>query len=105
VDSIPTSANREDHVSMGMTSARKAVEVIKNTRACLAIELMVACQAIDLVGLSPGKGASAAHRAIRAVVPHHDRDRVLADDIAKVDALIADGTIRRAVEAEVGPLA
>lgn len=104
VDSIPTSANREDHVSMGMTSARKALEVVKNTRACLAIELLAACQAIDLVGLSPGAGVAAAHRAIRASVPHHDRDRVLSTDIMNVDALIASGALRRAVEAEVGAL-
>jgi histidine ammonia-lyase len=104
VDSIPTSANREDHVSMGMTSARKAVEVVKNTRTCLAIELLAACQAIDLVGLRPGRGVEAAHRAIRSRVPHHDVDRVLARDISIAEALIAGREIRKAVEAEVGAL-
>jgi histidine ammonia-lyase len=104
VDSIPTSANREDHVSMGMTSARKAVEVVKNTRACLGIELLAACQAVDLVGLIPGRGVAAAHRTIRAKVPHHDVDRVLAYDIMTIDAMIASGEIRAAVEAAVGAL-
>jgi histidine ammonia-lyase len=105
VDSIPTSANREDHVSMGMTSARKAGEVVKNTRTCLAIELLTACQAIDLIGLRPGRGVAAAHQTVRTHVPHHDRDRVLARDIAVVDRLIENGEIRRAVESEVGTLA
>lgn len=104
VDSIPTSANREDHVSMGMTSARKAVEVVKNTRACLGIELLAACQAVDLVGLVPGNGVAAAHRTIRAKVPHHDVDRVLARDMETIDGMIESGEIRAAVEAAVGAL-
>ncbi|MCC7382621.1 MAG: histidine ammonia-lyase [Deltaproteobacteria bacterium] len=104
VDSIPTSANQEDHVSMGMTSARKAAEVVTNTRTCLAIELLCAAQAIDLVGLAPGRGAAAAHRAIRARVPKLEEDRVLYPDIEAVSGLIEGGALRAAVEAEVGPL-
>ncbi|MCK6550410.1 histidine ammonia-lyase [Myxococcota bacterium] len=104
VDSIPTSANREDHVSMGMTSARKALEVVKNTRWCLAIELLAGCQAIDLVGLRPGRGVEAAHRAIRAHVPMLLEDRVIHRDIEAVDALLRSGSVRAAVEAEVGAL-
>lgn len=104
VDSIPTSANREDHVSMGMTSARKALEVVSNTRICLAIELLCACQALDIVGMKPGRGVAAAHAAVRKVVPSLDEDRVLAHDVAAVDELIASGTLLAAVEAEVGPL-
>jgi histidine ammonia-lyase len=105
VDSIPTSANREDHVSMGMTSARKALTVLQNTRWCLAIELLCACQAIDLVGLRPGHGAYAAHQMIRSKISRLTRDRVLEHDISQVEELIANGTIRQAVEKTIGPLA
>ncbi len=102
VDSIPTSANQEDHVSMGMTSARKAAEVVKNTGWCLAIELLCAGQAIDLLGLAPGKGAAGAHRALRAVVPELTVDRVLHDDIEAARALVASGELARAAEAALG---
>ncbi|MEM7678687.1 MAG: aromatic amino acid lyase, partial [Myxococcota bacterium] len=104
VDSIPTSANREDHVSMGMTSARKAGQVIVNTRQSLAIELLCACQAIDLIGLSPGVGVAAIHRMIRTEVPTLDQDRVLHNDIMAVDRMIVDGRILSAAEEAVGPL-
>lgn len=104
-DSIPTSANREDHVSMGMTSARKALVVLENTRHCLAIELLAACQAIDLIGLRPGRGVAAVHRALREVVPTLDDDRILHHDLTAATRLLADGTLRRAAEATVGPLA
>lgn len=104
VDSIPTSANQEDHVSMGMTSARKAAEVVKNTRWCLAIEILCGCQAIDLVGLRPGKGALAAFSRIRQAVPKLVEDRVLHRDVDTVSTLIESGAIRAAVESEVGPL-
>lgn len=103
-DSIPTSANREDHVSMGMTSARKAVEVVGNTRTCLAIELLCGCQAIDLVGLTPGKGVEAAHRVVRKRVPFMKQDRVLCHDIDAVAEILASGELLRAVEDAVGPM-
>jgi histidine ammonia-lyase len=105
VDSIPTSANQEDHVSMGMTSARKAKEVVANTRACLAIELLAACQAIDLVGLRPGRGVEGAFAALRGRVPKLEGDRILHRDIEAVEALIDAGAIRAAAEAVTGPLA
>jgi histidine ammonia-lyase len=103
-DSIPTSANREDHVSMGMTSARKALEVVNNTRICLAIELLCACQAIDLVGLRPGRGVEAAHRALRRVVTFMEEDRVLGKDIDDAARLIADKAFLFEVGAAAGPL-
>lgn len=103
-DSIPTSANLEDHVSMGMTSARKAGEVVGNTRTCLAIELLCACQAIDFVGLHPGRGVAAAHQKVREIVPALGTDRVLHKDIEAVDDLISSGALIDAVEAAVGPL-
>ena len=104
VDSIPTSANREDHVSMGMTSARKAAEVVKNSRLCLAIELLCGCQALDLVGLRPGRGVAAAHRLVRERIDFLDQDRVLYPDIEAAAELIESGALVQAVEAEVGPL-
>lgn len=105
VDSIPTSANQEDHVSMGMTSARKAAEVVKNTGWCLAIELLCACQALDLVGLPPGLGAAAAQRLVRGIVPTLVEDRVLHDDIEAARSLIVSGELVAAAAAVVGPLA
>lgn len=103
-DSIPTSANREDHVSMGMTSARKALEVVANTEICVGIELLCGMQAIDLVGLAPGHGVAAAHRAVRAAVPFMEQDRFLNPDVEAVARMIRDGTLLGAVEAELGPL-
>jgi histidine ammonia-lyase len=103
-DSIPTSANREDHVSMGMTSARKALEVVDNTEACLAIELLCACQAIDLIGESPGVGVAAAHRAVREVVPFMETDRVLHPDVEAVIDGSRSGRILAAVEEVIGAL-
>lgn len=103
-DSIPTSANREDHVSMGMTSARKALEVIRNTECCLAIELLCGLQAIDLIGMPPGHGVAAAHRLVREQVPFMDQDRVLYPDVEAVTALLRTGALLEAVQAKVGDL-
>ena len=70
VDSIPSSANREDHVSMGMTSANKAREVMKNVRRVMGIEALAACQALDFrQPLKPGKGVSSVHQKIRERIP------------------------------------
>ena len=105
VDSIPTSANKEDHVSMGMTSARKAREIIGNAEAVVAVELMCAAQAMDLfTNTKPGAGTLAAYRTIRQVLPHLDADRVLAEDLKTVLRLMRSGAILKAVEAAIGPL-
>jgi histidine ammonia-lyase len=94
VDTIPSSANREDHVSMGMTSALKARQVIENVRTCLAIELLVAAQAIDLRRpLRPAARVAELHERIRAVVAHMDADRELHRDIEAVCALIDAGAL------------
>src|SRR6516225_3041076 len=70
VDSIPSSAGREDHVSMGMTAALKARQVVEFTRTCLAVEVLVAAQALDFrKPLRAGRGVAAAHAAVRQVVP------------------------------------
>ncbi|MGA8892676.1 MAG: histidine ammonia-lyase [Anaeromyxobacteraceae bacterium] len=94
VDSIPSSAGREDHVSMGMTAALKARAVVENVRTCLAIELLVAAQAVDLRRpLRPATRVAEAHRRLREVVPHLDEDRELHRDIAAVSRLVDDGAL------------
>ena len=106
VDSIPTSANKEDHVSMGTIAARKCREIVRNAEHVVAIELLCGAQAMDLfTNTHPGAGTRAAYEMIRNAVGHLETDRVLADDIARVVALIRDGGILQAVEAQVGPLA
>ncbi len=103
VDSIPSSAGREDHVSMGSISARKLAQIIDNVRSSLAIEVLTAAQGIDQRRpLKPSKGVAAAHEAVRRVVPTLDEDRPLYLDIAKVSDLIASGELIRAVEAAIG---
>ncbi len=100
VDSIPSSANQEDHVSMGTIAARKARQILDNARTVIALELLAACQAVDLRGcadaLSPA--TAAAYRALRSAAPMVEKDRIMQDDIQAAIALIADGTILRAAE-------
>ena len=105
VDSIPSSANQEDHVSMGTIAARKAREILGNVRRVLAIELMCACQAIDLRGdKGMGAGTRAAYDCIRSVVPFLTEDRPLYDDINRCEELLIDGSLIDAVEAAAGVL-
>ena len=105
VDSIPTEANQEDHVSMGPIAARKARQVVEHARQVLAIEILSACQALDfLAPLRPGRGARAAWEAVRSLVPFMETDRVIADDIECVDRAIRDGTVRAAAEKAAGRL-
>ena len=99
VDSIPTSANQEDHVSMGTIAARKALEISANLQNILAIELLCAAQGIDYRHPSkPGIGTGIAHRIIRQQVPHLTEDRILYRDISKVVGLIKDGIIVTGIE-------
>jgi len=94
VDSIPSSAGREDHVSMGMTAALKARQVVENVRTCLAIELLVAAQAIDLrKPLAPAAKVGEAQARIRAVAPRLIEDRILHRDIEAVTALVEGGRL------------
>ena len=105
VDSIPTSAGQEDHVSMGTISARKCARVVENLENVIAIELLHAAQALDFrAPLSFGRGTAIAHREIRAAVPHLDDDRNLSVDIAAARELVSSGRLVRAVESELGPL-
>ncbi len=105
VDSIPTSANKEDHVSMGTIAARKCRDVAENVRHVIAIELLCGAQAMDLfTNLHAGVGTRAAYTVIREVVPSLEKDRRLSPDIDILERLMADGAIIRAVEDQVGPL-
>jgi histidine ammonia-lyase len=105
VDSIPTSANKEDHVPMSTISARKCREIVKNAQCVIAIELLCGAQAMDLfTNLRPGRGTMAAYEAIRGAVSHLERDRVLSYDIEGVLGLMRNGKILDAVEREVGRL-
>lgn len=105
VDTIPTSANQEDHVSMGVTAARKARQIVTNVERVLAIELLCAAQARDFhPEFRAGKGAEAAQAAVRARVPPLEQDRYLHDDLVAAHELIVSGEFLRAVEAAVGPL-
>jgi histidine ammonia-lyase len=106
VDSIPSSAGQEDHVSMGMTSARHARDVVANAETVLALEALGAAQALDLrAPLEPGPATRAAHAAIRAVVPFVEEDREFGEDIAATVALVRDGTLVEAASAVLDDLA
>lgn len=105
VDSIPTSANKEDHVSMGGISARKCRQIIRNAERVIAIELLCAAQAMDLfTNLKPGRGSLRAYQIIRRHIGHLDRDRILSEDIETMTRLIRSGEIIKAVEQGTGPL-
>jgi histidine ammonia-lyase len=104
VDSIPSSAGREDHVSMGVHAAWKLTRVVANVRRVLAIEALCAARGLDLrLPLAPGPGIAAAHRAVRSVVPPVDGDRALYKDIGALENLLATGQLFRATEAALGP--
>jgi histidine ammonia-lyase len=106
VDSIPTSAGQEDHVSMGNAAGLKALGVLDNAEHALAIELLAGAQAVEfLAPLSPGKGVHATHDAIRSLSPRLEDDRSLAADIELVATAIRTGEIQERVESEVGVLA
>jgi histidine ammonia-lyase len=105
VDSIPTSANKEDHVSMGTIAARKCRSVLKNAEYVIAIEMLCACQAMDLLTKGrPGSGTEEAYRTVREVIPRMDHDRYLAGDIEKMADLIRSGQIINRVEGRIGQL-
>ena len=105
VDSIPTSAGQEDHVSMGNASGLKAWQVVGNAERAVAIELLAGAQAVEfLAPLGPGRGTEAARRFVRSLSPRVVEDRPLSGDIEAVAAAIRDGSLGAAVEAEAGAL-
>ena len=105
VDTIPTSAGKEDHVAMGAHAARHAERIIEHVATVLGIELLCAAQALDLLRpLVGGRGVESGRRLVRRHVAHLDVDRPLSDDIGRAAALVRDGELARAVERAVGPL-
>jgi len=105
VDSIPTSAGQEDHVSMGNASGLKAWQVLANVERVLAIELLAGAQGVEfLAPLQPGIGVRAAREHVRSLSPRLRDDRTLSGDIEAVAGSIRDGSLVEAVEAEAGEL-
>ncbi|HET8646856.1 MAG TPA: aromatic amino acid lyase, partial [Vicinamibacteria bacterium] len=105
VDSIPTSANKEDHVAMGPAAARKAAQVVANTRRILAVEALAACQALEFHRpLATSAPLQAAYDRVRARVPPLEGDRVQAPDIEAVSDLVRSGTLASAAGAICGTL-
>jgi len=105
VDSIPTSAGQEDHVSMGNTAGLKAWQVLGNAEWAVAIELLAGAQGVEfLAPLEPGRGVAAAHAFVRSLSPRVTEDRPLGGEIETVAAAIRDGSLVAAVEDEIGEL-
>jgi histidine ammonia-lyase len=106
VDSIPTSAGQEDHVSMGNAAGLKALRVLDNAERALAIELLAGAQAIEfLAPLRPGEGVRAVHDFVRTLSPRLADDRSLSADIERVADAIRSGAVLEAAEREIGALA
>jgi histidine ammonia-lyase len=100
VDSIPTSANQEDHVSMGANGARHLWEILENVTNVIAIEFLCAAQAVDLRENGPerlGQGSRIAHDLVRKHVDFYDKDREMTPDIARLAQLIKSGEILEAI--------
>jgi len=105
VDSIPSSAGQEDHVSMGMTAARHAREVVANAEVVVALEALGAAQALDLrAPLEPGSATASVKRALREAVPFFEADREFGPDIAAAVELVRSGRLVSAAEDVRGPL-
>jgi len=102
VDSIPTSANQEDHNSMGSIAAQKCYRIMHNLENVLAIELMTAAQAIEfLKPLKCGKGTSIVYKRIREVVPPLEKDRIIYDDVKKVLSIVKDDSLLNSIEKKI----
>ena len=94
VDSIPSSANQEDHVSMGTIGAMKARKILRNVQNVLAMELLAACQAVDIVEHQAlGQGTQLVYDCVRSVVEYLDKDVVMYPYIHKVNELISSGLL------------
>lgn len=105
VDSIPTSSDKEDHVSMGTIAARKFMRVLENVKNILAMELLGASQGLGfLEPLEPTAGVQAAYSKIREKVSFAKEDRVFSDDVEKIRTMIDDGSLLKTVESRVGSL-
>ncbi len=101
-DTIPTSANREDHVSMSMGAALKAARALELATLVVAIEMLCACQALDLLApLRPSPPLQRVHARVRAIVPHLAGDRPPSPDIEAIAAIVADGSLELSCAVEV----
>jgi histidine ammonia-lyase len=106
VDSIPSSAGQEDHVSMGMTSARHLRGIVTNAETVVALEALGAAQALDLrAPLEPGEATRSVQAALRGAVPFFEADREFGPDIAEAVRLVRSGALVEAAETATGPLA
>jgi histidine ammonia-lyase len=101
VDTIPTSANKEDHVSMSMGAGLKAMRALELARGVVAVELLCACQALDLIAPPTSPALARVHQRIRARVPTLVRDRPPSHDVASITELIVAGEIERACAMKV----
>jgi len=99
VDSIPTSANQEDHVSMGSVSAIKLLQVMENVSNVIAIELLISAQALEGRTFHSSEALEAAKEALRKEVPALEEDRIMYPDVEKSMALIKSSAILKAVQA------
>lgn len=105
VDSIPTSSDKEDHVSMGTIAARKLVRVLENVKNILAMELLGASQGLGfLEPLMPTAGVLAAYNKIREKISFANEDRMFSEDVEQLRAMIDDGSLLQVVEKSVGSL-
>ncbi len=104
VDSIPTSANQEDHVSMGTIAAFKGAEIVNNVRNVLSVELMCAVQGLDFINEKPGKGVKVVYDTVRKYIPSLTHDRVLAYDLQTMQKLIKEELLIKEVENAIGNL-
>jgi histidine ammonia-lyase len=105
VDSIPTSANQEDHNSMGSIGARKAWQIMRNVEHVLAVEFMTAAQALDFhIPMGLGRGTRIAHDILRSSVPHLEADRLMFEDLRRTAELVQKNIILEHVERSIGTL-
>ena len=105
IDTVPTSANQEDHVSFGTIAARQASEIIRNTEAILAIQLLAVCQAYEFRRpLKASPAFQAVYDLVRSVSPAITKDRAFYLDIDKVLPLVKDYRVLEVVEQTIGKL-
>jgi histidine ammonia-lyase len=105
VDSIPTSADKEDHVSMGTIAARKFVQILRNAENVVAMEMLSSTQALDLLKpLKPAGAVLAAYNHIRTLVPFAEKDRVFAKDVTVIRDMIQSNQLMEILNSSVGEL-
>ena len=101
VDSIPTSAGQEDHVSMGPIAARHARDILSNVENVIAVEMLAAAQGMDFWKEKPGKGAAIAYSVVRRYIPFMDEDRILYKDMEVIRKIVNNGKIVEEVEKSI----